>query len=122
MLISGSPSLWWFLRGWCTVVVPVSKLSRCVSHPGATHTLSAVKVDELQTIKRELSQIKSKVDDLLESLERMEKDHVKKSGMGEQLLKLETDGDRLWLVFTSIYRELKPTGQGECCSQTVMSR
>lgn len=53
-----------------------------VSHPGATHTLSAVKVDELQTIKRELSQIKSKVDDLLESLERMEKDHVKKSGMG----------------------------------------
>lgn len=64
----------------------MSKLSRCVSHPGATHTLSAVKVDELQTIKRELSQIKSKVDDLLESLERMEKDHVKKSGMGEQQL------------------------------------
>lgn len=44
------------------------------------YTLTAVKVDELQTIKRELSQIKSKVDDLLESLERMEKDHVKKSG------------------------------------------
>lgn len=42
--------------------------------------LSAVKVDELLTIKRELSQIKSKVDDLLESLERMEKDHSKKSG------------------------------------------
>lgn len=42
--------------------------------------LSAVKVDELQTIKRELTQIKSKVDDLLESLERMEKDHSKKSG------------------------------------------
>ncbi|KAM7400180.1 hypothetical protein PAMA_004737 [Pampus argenteus] len=38
-----------------------------------------VKVDELQTIKRELTQIKSKVDDLLESLERMEKDHSKKS-------------------------------------------
>ncbi|XP_068998312.1 heterogeneous nuclear ribonucleoproteins C1/C2 isoform X3 [Embiotoca jacksoni] len=40
---------------------------------------TAVKVDELQTIKRELTQIKSKVDDLLESLERMEKDHSKKS-------------------------------------------
>ncbi|XP_072220023.1 heterogeneous nuclear ribonucleoprotein C-like isoform X2 [Leuresthes tenuis] len=39
----------------------------------------AVRVDELQTIKRELSQIKIKVDDLLESLERMEKDHSKKS-------------------------------------------
>lgn len=40
----------------------------------------AVKVDELQTIKRELTQIKHKVDYLLESLERMEKDHSKKSG------------------------------------------
>ena len=39
-----------------------------------------MKVDELQTIKRELTQIKSKVDDLLESLERMEKDHSKKLG------------------------------------------
>nr|XP_020447222.1 heterogeneous nuclear ribonucleoproteins C1/C2 isoform X3 [Monopterus albus] len=38
-----------------------------------------MKVDELQTIKRELTQIKSKVDDLLDNLERMEKDHSKKS-------------------------------------------
>jgi len=42
--------------------------------------VSAVRVDELQSIKRELSQIKIKVDDLLDSLERMEKDHSKKSG------------------------------------------
>ncbi|XP_053293631.1 heterogeneous nuclear ribonucleoprotein C isoform X7 [Pleuronectes platessa] len=38
-----------------------------------------VKVDELQSIKRELTQIKSKVDDLLETLGRMEKDQHKKS-------------------------------------------
>lgn len=42
--------------------------------------ISTVKVDDLQTIKRELTQIKHKVDYLLESLERMEKDHSKKSG------------------------------------------
>ncbi|KAG9273631.1 heterogeneous nuclear ribonucleoprotein C-like isoform X2 [Astyanax mexicanus] len=40
----------------------------------------AIKVDDLQTIKRELAQIKHKVDYLLESLDRMEKDHSKKSG------------------------------------------
>ncbi|XP_046707548.1 heterogeneous nuclear ribonucleoproteins C1/C2 isoform X2 [Silurus meridionalis] len=39
----------------------------------------AIKADDLQTIKRELAQIKHKVDYLLESLERMEKDHSKKS-------------------------------------------
>lgn len=46
----------------------------------------AVKVDDLQTIKRELTQIKHKVDYLLESLERMEKDHSKKSGTRRLLL------------------------------------
>uniref|UniRef100_A0A7N5ZT58 RRM domain-containing protein n=1 Tax=Anabas testudineus TaxID=64144 RepID=A0A7N5ZT58_ANATE len=45
-----------------------------------TSSSRTMKVDELQTIKRELTQIKSKVDDLLDSLERMEKDHSKKSG------------------------------------------
>ncbi|XP_030016208.1 heterogeneous nuclear ribonucleoprotein C-like isoform X3 [Sphaeramia orbicularis] len=44
-----------------------------------TSSSRTMKVDELQSIKRELSQIKSKVDDLLDSLERMEKDHSKKS-------------------------------------------
>nr|XP_029136057.1 heterogeneous nuclear ribonucleoprotein C-like [Labrus bergylta] len=40
-----------------------------------------VKSDDLQAIKRELTQIKHKVDYLLESLEHMEKDHGKKSEM-----------------------------------------
>ncbi len=40
----------------------------------------SVKADDLQTIKKELAQIKHKVDYLLESLDRMEKDHNKKSG------------------------------------------
>ncbi|KAM4604614.1 heterogeneous nuclear ribonucleoproteins C1/C2 isoform 1-T1 [Polymixia lowei] len=44
-----------------------------------TSSSRTMKVDELQTIKRELTQIKSKVDYLLESLDRMEKDHSKKS-------------------------------------------
>ncbi|CAL8327067.1 unnamed protein product [Lota lota] len=39
----------------------------------------AIRLDDLQTIKRELSQIKHKVDYLLESLDRMEKDHSKRS-------------------------------------------
>lgn len=74
-----------------------SRTSECAPPPAVTRTGSQtnfvvkktgsakvdlsdiVKVDELQTIKRELSQIKSKVDDLLDSLERMEKDHSKKS-------------------------------------------
>uniref|UniRef100_A0A4W5RUY1 Heterogeneous nuclear ribonucleoprotein C n=1 Tax=Hucho hucho TaxID=62062 RepID=A0A4W5RUY1_9TELE len=39
-----------------------------------------MKTDDLQTIKKELTMIKHKVDYLLESLDRMEKDHSKKSG------------------------------------------
>nr|XP_040037746.1 heterogeneous nuclear ribonucleoproteins C1/C2 isoform X3 [Gasterosteus aculeatus aculeatus] len=44
-------------------------------------TSRSMKAGDLQTIKRELTQIKHKVDYLLESLERMDKDHGKKSDM-----------------------------------------
>ncbi|KAG7497798.1 heteroproteinous nuclear ribonucleoprotein C-like isoform X3 [Solea senegalensis] len=51
------------------------------SSKGNQRTSRTMRVDDLQNIKRELTQIKHKVDDLLESLERMEKDHSKKSDM-----------------------------------------
>ncbi|XP_053271912.1 heterogeneous nuclear ribonucleoproteins C1/C2 isoform X1 [Pleuronectes platessa] len=63
-----------------TVSVPPSRTTQespdCPSVP-----VSAVRTDDLQTIKRELTQIKLKVDYLLESLGHMEKDHSKKSEM-----------------------------------------
>ncbi|KAM6949448.1 heterogeneous nuclear ribonucleoproteins C1/C2 [Aplochiton taeniatus] len=46
-----------------------------------TSNSRTMKADDLQTIKRELTQIKHKVDYLLESLERMEKDHGKKTDL-----------------------------------------
>ncbi|CAJ1085942.1 putative FH1/FH2 domain-containing protein 1-like [Xyrichtys novacula] len=49
------------------------------SSKSSQKTSRTMKADDLQTIKRELTQIKHKVDYLLESLERMEKDHSKKS-------------------------------------------
>uniref|UniRef100_A0A3Q3GAF5 Heterogeneous nuclear ribonucleoprotein C n=1 Tax=Labrus bergylta TaxID=56723 RepID=A0A3Q3GAF5_9LABR len=51
------------------------------SSKNSQRTSRNVKSDDLQAIKRELTQIKHKVDYLLESLERMEKDHGKKSEM-----------------------------------------
>uniref|UniRef100_A0A8C9RR59 Heterogeneous nuclear ribonucleoprotein C-like n=1 Tax=Scleropages formosus TaxID=113540 RepID=A0A8C9RR59_SCLFO len=46
---------------------------------GFSSSSKSIRAEDLQTIKRELTQIKHKVDYLLESLERMEKDHCKKS-------------------------------------------
>ncbi|XP_063756788.1 heterogeneous nuclear ribonucleoproteins C1/C2 isoform X4 [Eleginops maclovinus] len=57
-----------------------TKTSFSSSSKTSQRTSRSMKVDDLQTIKRELTQIKHKVDYLLESLERMEKDHSKKSG------------------------------------------
>ncbi|XP_029112158.1 heterogeneous nuclear ribonucleoproteins C1/C2 isoform X1 [Scleropages formosus] len=54
-----------------------SKSSQRIS--SSSSSSRAVRAEDLQTIKRELTQIKHKVDYLLESLERMEKDHCKKS-------------------------------------------
>uniref|UniRef100_A0A3Q3FK24 Zgc:55733 n=1 Tax=Labrus bergylta TaxID=56723 RepID=A0A3Q3FK24_9LABR len=74
-------------------VVPSKRLRVSLSGGGSQRTKTSfsssknsqrtsrnVKSDDLQAIKRELTQIKHKVDYLLESLERMEKDHGKKSG------------------------------------------
>ncbi|PWA19144.1 hypothetical protein CCH79_00019270 [Gambusia affinis] len=49
------------------------------SAKSSQRTSRTVRTDDLQTIKRELTQIKHKVDYLLDSLEHMEKDHSKKS-------------------------------------------
>ncbi|KAM3590434.1 uncharacterized protein V6R79_009559 [Siganus canaliculatus] len=56
-----------------------TKTSFSSSSKSSQRTSRSMKADDLQTIKRELTQIKHKVDYLLESLERMEKDHSKKS-------------------------------------------
>ncbi|XP_053199361.1 heterogeneous nuclear ribonucleoprotein C-like isoform X2 [Scomber japonicus] len=58
-----------------------TKTSFSSSSKSSQRASRTMKVDDLQTIKRELTQIKHKVDYLLESLERMEKDHSKKSDM-----------------------------------------
>ncbi|KAI5616331.1 heterogeneous nuclear ribonucleoproteins C1/C2 [Silurus asotus] len=51
------------------------------STKSSQRTSRTMRADDLQTIKKELTQIKHKVDYLLESLERMEREHSKKSEM-----------------------------------------
>ncbi|XP_053271914.1 heterogeneous nuclear ribonucleoproteins C1/C2 isoform X3 [Pleuronectes platessa] len=58
-----------------------TKSSFSSSSKSSQRTSRTMRTDDLQTIKRELTQIKLKVDYLLESLGHMEKDHSKKSEM-----------------------------------------
>ncbi|XP_060922193.1 heterogeneous nuclear ribonucleoproteins C1/C2 isoform X4 [Limanda limanda] len=58
-----------------------TKTSFSSSSKSSQRTSRTMRTDDLQTIKRELTQIKLKVDYLLESLGHMEKDHSKKSEM-----------------------------------------
>uniref|UniRef100_A0A3P8TYL5 Heterogeneous nuclear ribonucleoprotein C n=1 Tax=Amphiprion percula TaxID=161767 RepID=A0A3P8TYL5_AMPPE len=83
-----------------------------------TSSSRTMKADELQTIKRELTQIKSKVDDLLESLECMEKDHSKKSVYKTFVC---ADGIHLLECCRCEFRCKIPALQLQtvCCSQTV---
>ncbi|XP_054914621.1 heterogeneous nuclear ribonucleoproteins C1/C2 isoform X2 [Poeciliopsis prolifica] len=54
-----------------------------ISSKSSQRTSRTMRTDDLQTIKRELTQIKHKVDYLLDSLEHMEKDHKIKSSKPE---------------------------------------
>uniref|UniRef100_A0A3Q3AFP6 Zgc:55733 n=1 Tax=Kryptolebias marmoratus TaxID=37003 RepID=A0A3Q3AFP6_KRYMA len=73
-----------------------SKTTFSSSSKSSQRTSRTMRMDDLQTIKRELTQIKHKVDYLLESLERMEKDHSKKSGgKKEGSLKRDRDNQEL---------------------------
>lgn len=89
-------------KHFVSIIFDSSCSSRGLSNTHPHSLFPAVKVDELQTIKRELTQIKSKVDDLLESLERMEKDHSKKSGRRGNTVCLNGEGresDPCWFRF-----------------------
>uniref|UniRef100_A0A8C8IIT5 RRM domain-containing protein n=1 Tax=Oncorhynchus tshawytscha TaxID=74940 RepID=A0A8C8IIT5_ONCTS len=60
-------------------VIPSKRPRASFSSKSSQRASRTMKTDDLQTIKKELTLIKHKVDYLLESLGRMEKDHGKKS-------------------------------------------
>lgn len=68
------------VAGFLFKCVSAANMARVIKVHPTRFLPPPVKADDLQTIKRELTQIKYKVDYLLENLEHMEKDHGKKSG------------------------------------------
>lgn len=88
VLFSGSSTGFWTLhsRTFHTLLENSQHVFAAVSDPHRVwwRFVPSVRSTDLQTVKRELTQIKHKLDFLLESLERMEKEHNRK--FGEEVL------------------------------------